>query len=170
MGMGLWPSASLLAKYLWQHQLQFSSRKVLELGAGVGLPSIVAARLGCKVIATDMSDKHGVLRNLVYSAALNQLDIVVVCNIFWFRHKEITTFEFLSCCYSCYCYSILCSLHPPKSNAEMFHYNHSKGWIGALWLNPYLTRVLLMWFLVQTCCMTQNVSRQHMCVSIIRNR
>lgn len=50
-GIALWPAAIALAHELAARPLQGLS--VLELGAGTGLPGIVAASLGARVIQTD---------------------------------------------------------------------------------------------------------------------
>jgi predicted nicotinamide N-methyase len=47
----LWPSAHVLAAELAGHDLR--GRRVVELGCGVGLPSVVAALGGADVLATD---------------------------------------------------------------------------------------------------------------------
>ncbi|HEX2183293.1 MAG TPA: methyltransferase [Rubrobacteraceae bacterium] len=47
----LWPSAVALARYLSQQDL--SGRDAIELGCGVGLPSVVALDRGARVLATD---------------------------------------------------------------------------------------------------------------------
>jgi predicted nicotinamide N-methyase len=50
-GIVLWPAAIALAHEIAARSVKGAS--VLELGAGTGLPSIVAARLGARVVATD---------------------------------------------------------------------------------------------------------------------
>lgn len=50
----LWPSGNLLAQVLAARA--WRGRRVLELGCGLGLASIVAARAGAKVTATDWSE------------------------------------------------------------------------------------------------------------------
>jgi predicted nicotinamide N-methyase len=50
----LWPSAEGLASVLWRdYRNILPGKKVLELGCGLGLPSLVAAKLGAKVTAMD---------------------------------------------------------------------------------------------------------------------
>ncbi len=50
----LWPSAEGLALRLWQDfRSQLAGKRVLEVGAGLGLPSLLAARLGAEVTAMD---------------------------------------------------------------------------------------------------------------------
>jgi predicted nicotinamide N-methyase len=50
-GLALWPAAIALAHELAERSLRGS--RVLELGAGTGLPGIVAATLGASVVQTD---------------------------------------------------------------------------------------------------------------------
>jgi predicted nicotinamide N-methyase len=47
----LWPSAIALARYLSGRDL--SGRRAIELGCGVGLPSVAALSRGARVLATD---------------------------------------------------------------------------------------------------------------------
>ncbi|MDH7576610.1 MAG: class I SAM-dependent methyltransferase [Bacillota bacterium] len=48
----LWPAARGLAQYIWE-SVDFRGESVLELGAGLGLPGLVAALKGGKVTITD---------------------------------------------------------------------------------------------------------------------
>ena len=50
-GIALWPAAIALAHELAERSLQ--GVRLLELGAGTGLPGIVAATLGARVVQTD---------------------------------------------------------------------------------------------------------------------
>ena len=50
-GIVLWPAAIALAHELASREL--AGRRILELGAGTGLPGIVAASLGARVVQTD---------------------------------------------------------------------------------------------------------------------
>jgi predicted nicotinamide N-methyase len=52
-GVVLWPSALALAHEVATRPAEFAGRRVLELGAGTGLPGIVAAALGARVVQTD---------------------------------------------------------------------------------------------------------------------
>src|SRR4051812_18929385 len=52
-GVALWPSAIALAHEVASRPEDFRGRSVLELGAGTGLPGIVAASLGGRVVQTD---------------------------------------------------------------------------------------------------------------------
>jgi len=52
-GLVLWPSAIALAHEIAERADEMRGRRVLELGAGTGLPGIVAASLGASVVQTD---------------------------------------------------------------------------------------------------------------------
>ncbi|TLU88032.1 MAG: methyltransferase domain-containing protein [Chlorobium sp.] len=50
----IWPSSVALASFL-ADELQLEGLRVIEIGAGVGMASVVAAREGASVLATDYS-------------------------------------------------------------------------------------------------------------------
>lgn len=52
-GVALWPAAIALAHDVASRADAVRGRRVLELGAGTGLPGIVAASLGARVVQTD---------------------------------------------------------------------------------------------------------------------
>ncbi|XP_005374088.1 PREDICTED: protein-lysine methyltransferase METTL21C isoform X2 [Chinchilla lanigera] len=72
-GAVVWPGATVLCQYLEEHteELNLRDAKVLEIGAGPGLVSIVASILGAQVTATDLPD---VLGNLQYNILRNTLN------------------------------------------------------------------------------------------------
>lgn len=49
----LWPSSIGLAQYLENHPELVKNKTILELGCGLGLPSLMAKFLGAQVLATD---------------------------------------------------------------------------------------------------------------------
>lgn len=49
----LWPSAIALSRFMVEHKAVSGKNKVLEIGCGLGLPGIVAGRLGADVTFTD---------------------------------------------------------------------------------------------------------------------
>jgi predicted nicotinamide N-methyase len=62
----LWQSGVALAKYLALPEQELCGIRAVELGCGLGLPSLVAARRGASVTATDYHPHNGpyLLRNL----------------------------------------------------------------------------------------------------------
>ncbi|NXX19715.1 MT21C methyltransferase, partial [Podargus strigoides] len=70
LGAVVWPGALALSQYLESNQEQFNlkDKRVLEIGAGTGLVSIVACILGAYVTATDLPE---VLDNLSYNISKN---------------------------------------------------------------------------------------------------
>lgn len=70
----MWPAAKALAAYLHNHPEYTKDKTVLELGAGLGLPSLVASRTACHVLCTDhapetmdfvqLSSRHNNIKNL----------------------------------------------------------------------------------------------------------
>uniref|UniRef100_A0A672Z010 Methyltransferase like 23 n=1 Tax=Sphaeramia orbicularis TaxID=375764 RepID=A0A672Z010_9TELE len=82
-GMYVWPSAVVLAQYLWKHREELRSRTVLELGAGASLPGVVAARCGAKVILSDSDTKPLTLQNCRRSCDANGLTEVQVLGLTW---------------------------------------------------------------------------------------
>ncbi len=49
----LWPAAEALSQFLGEHPEIVKNKSVLELGCGLGFPSLVATHLGGEVLATD---------------------------------------------------------------------------------------------------------------------
>lgn len=52
-GVALWPAAIALAHEVNSRAEAFRGKRVLELGAGTGLPGIIAASIGAQVVQTD---------------------------------------------------------------------------------------------------------------------
>ena len=51
-GQQLWNGALLLCDYLLTHKERFAQRTILELGAGIGLCSLLASRYAARIICT----------------------------------------------------------------------------------------------------------------------
>jgi methyltransferase-like protein 23 len=68
----IWPAAMALAEYLVLHPELVKNKNVLELGAGLGLPSIIAARYATCVTCTDHAPEAVAFAQL--SAAHNRLE------------------------------------------------------------------------------------------------
>ena len=55
-GVAIWPSAIALVHEITTRAEEISGRRILELGAGTGLPGIVAASLGARVVQSDRDE------------------------------------------------------------------------------------------------------------------
>jgi predicted nicotinamide N-methyase len=73
--MHLWPGAKVLARWIARTE-PLAEKTVLELGCGMGLPALVAAARGARVVATDW--EHSALAMLAESAALNGVEVALV--------------------------------------------------------------------------------------------
>jgi predicted nicotinamide N-methyase len=69
----LWPSARGLAEYLWHERQALKGSHVIELGCGLGMPAILAAKLGAAVDATDFHPDTG--EWLLHNAKENSVDL-----------------------------------------------------------------------------------------------
>lgn len=70
VGMTLWPGANLLAEFLLQNPDLLKGKRCVELGSGIGLTAVVAARCNpASLVCTDYEDD--VLRNLEYNLVTN---------------------------------------------------------------------------------------------------
>ncbi|XP_019721950.1 histone-arginine methyltransferase METTL23 isoform X1 [Hippocampus comes] len=82
-GMYVWPSAVVLAQYIWSRRADVKDKTVLELGAGVSLPGVLASRCGAKVILSDNADAPACLENCRRSCEANGLHDVLTVPLTW---------------------------------------------------------------------------------------
>ncbi|CAN2390084.1 methyltransferase activity [Pristimantis euphronides] len=82
-GMNVWPCAPVLAQYIWFHRASMTGKRVLEVGAGVSLPGIMAAKCGASVILSDSAALPQCLENCIRSCAQNNLAGVPVIGLTW---------------------------------------------------------------------------------------
>lgn len=75
----VWPSGRLLAQAM--HRFEITDKRILELGCGIGLASLVLQRRGANVIASDIHPLADAL--LAYNAALNALPAVRYERLSW---------------------------------------------------------------------------------------
>ena len=82
-GSRTWEAAFALGEYLLQHTSLVHKKSILELGAGTGFNSILAARLGASdVLATDGDCE--VIEGMQQNVVLNEdTDIVSLQNLVW---------------------------------------------------------------------------------------
>jgi len=79
-GVALWPAAIALAHELADRADELRGKSVLELGAGTGLPGLVAAHVGARVVQTDYQEDAlsvcglNALRNGIEGVDLRQVD------------------------------------------------------------------------------------------------
>ncbi|HMR92768.1 MAG TPA: methyltransferase domain-containing protein [Chitinophagaceae bacterium] len=77
----IWPSAIALAHFLARHPQWVQGKNVLELGAGLGLPSLVAARFASRVCCTDLYAEAVML--VARSAKENRLENITCQMLDW---------------------------------------------------------------------------------------
>jgi predicted nicotinamide N-methyase len=75
----VWPSGRLLAETMSGHDV--AGKRILELGCGLGLASLVLQRRGADVVASDHHPLAGPF--LAYNSALNELPAVVYRELRW---------------------------------------------------------------------------------------
>ncbi|XP_053565520.1 histone-arginine methyltransferase METTL23 [Bombina bombina] len=81
--MYVWPCAVVLAQYLWFHRQTLPNKRILEVGAGVSLPGVLAAKCGAKVILSDSATLPQCLHNCHQSCKANNIDGVKVIGLTW---------------------------------------------------------------------------------------
>ncbi|XP_055543268.1 histone-arginine methyltransferase METTL23 [Wyeomyia smithii] len=69
-----WPSAQILAWFLWQRRISLLNKRILELGAGTSLPGIVAAKCGAHVTLSDCSTLPKTIQHIQRCCRLNNLN------------------------------------------------------------------------------------------------
>ncbi|KAK3520768.1 hypothetical protein QTP70_032334 [Hemibagrus guttatus] len=82
-GMYVWPCAVVLAQYVWTMREKVQRKTVLELGAGVSLPGIVAAKCGAYVTLSDSAEIPLCLEHSRHCCEHNDLPGVPVVGLTW---------------------------------------------------------------------------------------
>jgi predicted nicotinamide N-methyase len=77
----VWPSSKALATFILDHPEYLEDKNVLELGAGLGLPSLIAARWAKSVTCSDHDPSAIEFAHL--SAQYHQLKNISTCLINW---------------------------------------------------------------------------------------
>ena len=87
----LWDSALALSKYVLLNPQLFCGKHILELGCGLGLPSLCASKIGAKVLATDFHpDNRGFFMKNV---ALNKLQNIEYRELDWRQPEQLGQFD-----------------------------------------------------------------------------
>ena len=88
----VWPSGRLLAETMSGHEV--AGKRILELGCGLGLASLVLQRRGADVVASDHHPLAGPF--LAYNSALNGLPAVVYRELRWdVPHDTLGRFDLI---------------------------------------------------------------------------
>jgi predicted nicotinamide N-methyase len=92
-GVMLWPASIALAHELVGRADEFAGKRVLELGAGTGMPGIVAAALGAEVLQIDHSPaaRHVCAMN----AERNRVTLAQVRDADWETFHSELLFDFV---------------------------------------------------------------------------
>jgi methyltransferase-like protein 23 len=92
-GVMLWPAAIALAHDMLARAEQLPGKRILELGAGTGIPGIVAGSLGAHVVQVDRSEVALHVCNL--NTARNRATSVEVRNADWDDFHSDTLFDLI---------------------------------------------------------------------------
>lgn len=88
----MWGAARVLAEWVDRVGPRLQGARVLELGCGLALPSLVAARHGADVVATDQHPDTGAL--LARNAALNGVQLRYE-TLDWRRPRDLGRFDWV---------------------------------------------------------------------------
>jgi predicted nicotinamide N-methyase len=77
----VWPAAKALTQFILQNLDYVLQKKIVELGAGLGLPSMAAARFAASVLCSDISEEA--IEAATKSAAHNHLNNLTVSLLDW---------------------------------------------------------------------------------------
>jgi predicted nicotinamide N-methyase len=89
----VWPSAKALCNYLENNLDLVQGKRVVELGAGLGLPSLVSAKFAEHVLCTDCCREA--VEIVSQSAAVNQLLNTKCCCYDWHTDEVLPDFDVL---------------------------------------------------------------------------
>lgn len=92
-GVALWPAAIALAHDVASRAAEFRGSRVLELGAGTGLPGIVAASSGARVVQTD---RQGLAMNVCRSnGERNAVSTIEYRLADWERWDDVERYDWI---------------------------------------------------------------------------
>lgn len=89
-GFELWPAALMLAEYLYRSE-SGQGRRAIELGCGVGLVSMAAARTGWRVVASDCDPVP--LQFAEFNATANAVEIESYQLLDWHKPQSAHRFS-----------------------------------------------------------------------------
>lgn len=116
----LWASSPALSEYLFEIKSDIKGKRILELGCGLALPSLVAKKLGATVVASDFHPE--VYSFLKKSFELNQVQFDFV-NFNWRQErKDLGRFDYVIG--SDILYE---NTHPLEIAQSLINYTHPDG-------------------------------------------
>jgi len=87
----LWPASQVLAKAV--KRIHIDNRKIIELGCGLGLPSLLLKSRGADITA---SDHHPLSEPfLTYNSTLNKLPPIPYIDLPWDTQQEVGRFDLI---------------------------------------------------------------------------
>jgi predicted nicotinamide N-methyase len=89
----LWPSALAMAAYLIENPQILKGKSVIEIGGGLGLPSIVAANVAAKIIYSDYLPEA--IQFAKKNATLNGCTNMQFAQIDWRHIEEDTKYDII---------------------------------------------------------------------------
>ncbi|HEX2718030.1 MAG TPA: methyltransferase domain-containing protein [Gemmatimonadaceae bacterium] len=92
-GLSLWPAAIALAHDLVARGRELRGKRIIELGAGTGLPGIVAATYGARVVQTDRQEDA--LKICRENGALNRAAGIEYRVADWATWDDTTRYDFV---------------------------------------------------------------------------
>jgi methyltransferase-like protein 23 len=87
----IWHSAIALAQFIEDNAQLFINKNIVEIGAGIGLPSFVASKLAKQVIATDISEAALQLITLISNQ--NHISNLTTANYNWHHPFEFNDID-----------------------------------------------------------------------------
>jgi predicted nicotinamide N-methyase len=116
----LWPAALGMSEFILENESLFEQKRVIEIGCGLGLPSIVAANIAKDVTMTDYLEDAIVFAKR--NAALNKLENINFELLDW-RSIEVGHQKYDVILASDIAYEKRFFEHLPFSLKAMMHYN-----------------------------------------------
>jgi predicted nicotinamide N-methyase len=92
-GLSLWPAAIALAHDLVARGADIRGKRIIELGAGTGLPGIVAATYGARVVQTDRQEDA--LKICRENGSLNRVAGIEYRVADWATWDDATQYDFV---------------------------------------------------------------------------
>lgn len=87
----LWHSANAMVTFIKENQLLFTNKRIIELGAGLGLPSLYVAKYAVKVHCTDIEPEAVACVNA--SIAQNSITNVTTDTLDWALFENASQYD-----------------------------------------------------------------------------